>query len=174
MNWMVKLLLCCITLQLAACVSTGVNRASSAKVSLGEEQRIGDELAETAPTALHARLLEQYNEWKGTPYRLGGVDKSGIDCSGFVQVTYRTKAGLRLPRTTELQSVSGVPVAQSTLQTGDLVFFNINQRTRHVGIYLRDDHFLHASKSRGVMISDLSNPYWQAHYWKSKRLSLSP
>jgi len=70
-----------------------------------------------------------------------------------------------------LQSTMGDLVSQPELQTGELVFFRINGQTRHVGMYLDDGRFLHASKSRGVMISDLYNPYWQTHYWKSKRLN---
>ncbi|MCW8891555.1 MAG: NlpC/P60 family protein [Sedimenticola sp.] len=115
-------------------------------------------------------LYQQHQEWQGTPYQLGGQSKRGIDCSGFVQLTYQDKLGVALPRTTEQQARSGLNVNQRELITGDLVFFRINGYTRHVGIYLDNDRFLHASKSQGVMISELGNPYWQSAYWKSKRI----
>lgn len=115
-------------------------------------------------------LYQQHQEWQGTPYRLGGQSKRGVDCSGFVQLTYQERLGVALPRTTELQARSGLAINQHELMTGDLVFFKINGSTRHVGIYLHNNRFLHASKSSGVMISELGSPYWQSAYWKSKRI----
>ncbi len=170
MNMLCKLLFVYASLQLVACTSSGPVRNP-----VGQEGRgVTGSIARGDLSQLHARLLDQYWEWKGTPYRLGGLDKRGVDCSGFVHLTYRAKAGLTLPRTTELQSVVGGGIAQDELQTGDLVFFKINGSTRHVGIYLDKNQFLHASKSQGVMISNLNNPYWQDHYWKSKRLPVYP
>ncbi len=120
--------------------------------------------------ALLASLYRQHAAWRGTPYRIGGQDRDGIDCSGFVQLTYRSRLGVALPRTTGQQAVSGQPVRQSELSTGDLVFFRIDGTTQHVGIYLEQNRFLHASKSRGVMISALDSPYWQSVYWTSRRV----
>lgn len=77
---------------------------------------------------------------------------------------------MALPRTTERQVDIGSPVDAHRLAAGDLVFFLIEGSTRHVGIYLDNDRFLHASKSRGVMISNLTNPYWQANYWQARRV----
>ncbi|WP_029134870.1 NlpC/P60 family protein [Sedimenticola selenatireducens] len=116
------------------------------------------------------RLYRQHQEWRGTPYRIGGQSRQGIDCSGFVQLTYRSRLGVALPRTTGQQATVGQPVQQSELATGDLVFFRIDGKTRHVGIYLEQNRFLHASKSSGVMISPLDSPYWQSAYWKSRRV----
>lgn len=115
-------------------------------------------------------LYRQHQEWRGTPYRIGGQSRRGIDCSGFVQLTYRSHLGVALPRTTGQQAAVGQPVQQSELTTGDLVFFRIDGKTRHVGIYLEQNRFLHASKSSGVMISPLDSPYWQSAYWKSRRV----
>jgi probable lipoprotein NlpC len=129
-----------------------------------------------AETDLHNRsllkkkLYSQYEEWKGVRYRLGGLNKNGIDCSGFVYMTFQSKFGVKLPRTTELQSKLGEPVKRSKLKTGDLIFFKTSPRVRHVGIYLEKGTFLHASKKRGVMISRLSDVYWKSRYWKAKRV----
>lgn len=120
--------------------------------------------------ALLDRLYQQHQAWQGTPYRLGGQSRQGIDCSGFVQLTYHTHLGVALPRTTAQQARVGQPVPISHLATGDLVFFMIDGKTRHVGIYLEQNRFLHASKSSGVMISPLDAPYWQAAYWRSRRV----
>ncbi|WP_428610051.1 NlpC/P60 family protein [Sedimenticola sp.] len=116
------------------------------------------------------RLYRQHQVWRGTPYRLGGQSRSGIDCSGFVQLTYRSQLGRSLPRTTSQQAGFGIPVNRAELMTGDLIFFKINGITQHVGIYLEQNRFLHASKSSGVMISALDSPYWQSAYWQSRRV----
>lgn len=121
---------------------------------------------------LRSDLHQQYQRWAGTPYRLGGVDQRGIDCSGLVLRVYEDLYGLRLPRTTEAQVNLGRKVAPDELQTADLVFFKTGWKTRHVGIYIGQGRFFHASTSRGVMISSLDNPYWQRHYWTSRRVSL--
>ncbi|HQQ63972.1 MAG TPA: NlpC/P60 family protein [Pseudomonadales bacterium] len=117
------------------------------------------------------QLLDaQYKEWKGVHYRMGGLSKSGIDCSGFVYVTYRERFGIRLPRETDAQAEMGHKIARRNLMPGDLVFFKTGIAKNHVGIYLRDGAFLHASTTGGVMISRLDDKYWSKAYWKSMRL----
>jgi len=115
-------------------------------------------------------LLDQHAEWKGTPYKLGGLNKKGIDCSGFIFVTFKSTLGLAIPRSTELQAKEGIEVSKDQLRTGDLIFFKTGLFVRHVGVYLGDSTFLHASKSVGVTISSLKNDYWSSHYWVSKRM----
>ncbi|MCK8045016.1 NlpC/P60 family protein [Shewanella sp. 1CM18E] len=116
-----------------------------------------------------SQLLQMHREWQGVPYRLGGNSKSGIDCSGFVLLTFQNQFGRQLPRTTEQQKNIGSSVSKSQLRAGDLVFFKTGWSTRHVGIYLGDSQFLHASTSQGVMISSLNNSYWKQKYWLSRR-----
>jgi cell wall-associated NlpC family hydrolase len=117
-------------------------------------------------------FYSHYKEWRGTRYRLGGLSKAGIDCSGFVYLTFLDRLGLELPRSTHFQSQKGKDVARNQLQTGDLVFFRTG-RYNHVGIYLEDGKFMHSSTKSGVRISSLSNSYWQRTYWKAKRLDIS-
>ena len=119
---------------------------------------------------LQKALLAHYQSWKGAPYRYGGLSRRGIDCSGFVYLTYRNVLGIKLPRSTKLLSRSGRVTAKRDLTTGDLLIFNTAPKTLHVGIYIGDNRFMHASKSRGVMLSELSNPYWTDRYWKSIRI----
>ncbi|MDT8364214.1 MAG: NlpC/P60 family protein [Nitrosomonas sp.] len=116
------------------------------------------------------RLYAHYQQWKGVPYRLGGDHRSGIDCSALVKVVYQSTFGVTLPRTTGLQAQLGVEISRNELKAGDLVFFRTGKRTRHVGIYLEDKKFLHASTSVGVTISHMENTYWRNRYWKSVRI----
>lgn len=120
--------------------------------------------------SLKNKLYDQFQEWQGVRYQLGGLSKRGIDCSGFVYLTYKNRFNVRLPRTTKLQSKLGKEVSQRNLKTGDLVFFKTGMATRHVGIYLENNKFLHASLSQGVTISHLDNTYWKSNYWKSVRI----
>lgn len=115
-------------------------------------------------------LLSQYKLWKGTPYQYGGSTLSGVDCSAFVQNTYRAKLCYKIPRTTRTQIKLGKSVAKSRLQPGDIVFFKTGKNSLHNGIYLGKSQFIHASSSKGVTISNLNNRYWQKTYYTSKRL----
>lgn len=117
-----------------------------------------------------AQLMAFYQQWKGTPYRLGGMTKSGVDCSALVMQGFDQLFGVQMPRTTDEQASVGSRVVFAGRKPGDLVFFKTGWRQRHVGIYVGDDRFLHASSSKGVIISSLSNPYWKKHYWKTTRI----
>ena len=115
-------------------------------------------------------LYAHYQEWKGTRYELRGMSKSGTDCSGFVHVTFKSKLGLTLPRSSDLQAELGTNVARGELRAGDLVFFKTGRTLKHVGVYLEEGRFLHSSTSQGVIISHLNERYWKSAYWKAKRL----
>jgi hypothetical protein len=125
----------------------------------------------TAPEAVvrTEALQAGIQSWLGTPHRWGGTDRRGADCSGFVRSLYDELFGVSLPRTTSDQVSVGQPVHQETLVPGDLVFFR-PPKTQHVGVYLGNNRFVHASTSRGVMISALSERYWQRHYWTARRI----
>jgi cell wall-associated NlpC family hydrolase len=116
------------------------------------------------------RLYLQHDKWKGTKYKMGGLSKDGIDCSGFVYLTYLELFGIELPRSTELQSQIGKEIQIDKLRSGDLVFFKTGWMVMHVGIYLENNSFLHASAEKGVMISRLDDPYWKSKYWQTKRV----
>ncbi len=116
------------------------------------------------------QLQTVYQTWQGVPYQLGGQSKAGIDCSAFMQVAMQSLFNINLPRTTALQSSQGRYVAPRHAGFGDLVFFKTGWSQRHVGLYLGENQFMHASTSRGVMISRLDNPYWASHFWQFRRL----
>ena len=111
-----------------------------------------------------------YSEWKGVKYKYGGNSKNGIDCSAFIQKAYKDKLNIKIPRTTLLQSKIGKQINKSQLELGDLVFFRTGKNSRHVGIYMQNGNFMHASTSKGVIISKLSNIYFNKHYWKAQRV----
>ena len=116
------------------------------------------------------KLNAQHKQWKKAPYKLGGLSKKGIDCSGFVHITYKERFGISLPRTTARQAKMGTKITRQQLRAGDLVFFKTGLKVRHVGIYIENGKFLHASTSKGVMISNINNRYWKKVYWKSMRI----
>ena len=121
------------------------------------------------PTVVRQALLEQHQRWAGTPYRIGGTTDRGIDCSALVRNVFRDTFDVELPRTTYDQVHEGRPIDRQELQAGDLVFFRPPGRYNHVGIYVGNGYFLHASTSKGVIISRLDNSYWQRYYWQSRR-----
>jgi murein DD-endopeptidase len=107
----------------------------------------------------------------GTPYRNGGADPGGFDCSGFVQYVFG-QLGISLPRSVSEQATAGEKVAPGSLREGDLVLFAIDGRTiSHVGIAVGADAFVHAPSSRGrVREESLSAAYWQARFAAARRI----
>lgn len=119
-----------------------------------------------------ANLNEQLRNWWGAPYRYGGMSPSGVDCSGFVLMTFRDKFALQLPRETREQAEIGTKIDKSELLPGDLVFFKTGsgESGLHVGIYDTDNQFIHASTSQGVTRSSLDNVYWHKKFWQARRI----
>lgn len=118
---------------------------------------------------LNLELFDFYSEWEGVGYKLGGDSKNGIDCSGFIQKAFKEKFGLTMPRTTLEQAVIGKEITKDQLKSGDLVFFKTGDIS-HVGVYLEDGMFIHASTKIGVTISELDNSYFSKSYWKAQRV----
>lgn len=117
-----------------------------------------------------SKILDQYADWKGVRYRLGGSNKRGVDCSGFVQITFREQFGLELPRSTTAQQSTGELVNKSRLRPGDLVLFRAGSTGKHVGIYIGGDNFVHASTTKGVIISSMNDSYWKKRYRQARRV----
>ncbi|MGL4455147.1 MAG: bifunctional murein DD-endopeptidase/murein LD-carboxypeptidase [Plesiomonas sp.] len=121
-------------------------------------------------TNVKTRILDQFSEWRGVRYRLGGNSKKGIDCSAFVQRTFLEQFGIELPRSTRDQQTTGKSINKKQLEPGDLVLFNTGSTGRHVGIYIGNSKFVHASTSSGVMISNLNDGYWKNRYRQARRV----
>ena len=115
----------------------------------------------------HVLYIEAAN-WIGTPYRGGGNTKRGVDCSGFTSAIYDKVYSKTLKRSAEEQRKKDCKkVKKRKLKEGNLVFFHNGRkkkRASHVGIYLKDRKFIHASASQGVIISTLDEEYWRKHW----------
>jgi len=112
---------------------------------------------------LASRIIENALNFLNTPYRYGGLSKRGIDCSGLTKKSYEA-AGISIPRTSREQAKAGEVIPISALKPGDLLFFGNKGRINHVGIYIGDNKFIHASRKSGkVVVADLEEEYYQKH-----------
>ena len=118
-----------------------------------------------------SKIVATAKQYIGVPYVWGGSSPSGFDCSGFTQYVFN-KHGIALPRTTDQQYKVGSYVSRSNLKAGDLVFLQNTYREgiSHVGIYIGDGKMIHASSSKGIVISDLSSSYYTKHYYGARRV----
>lgn len=118
-------------------------------------------------------LLQKIDEWWGTPYSLGGSSKNGVDCSYFTLDVMRDIFNVNLKRTAAEQYEQSLKIEWNNVKEGDLIFFKTEGRSRisHVGIYLSNNKFAHASTSQGVTIGDLADPYWQKRLYSLGRVS---
>lgn len=121
-------------------------------------------------TRIKHKLEAHYNKYKAVPYKYGGTSLKGFDCSGFVQFTYKSIFNIALPRTTKHMLKEGSAIKKNKLRIGDLVLFRTSKRYRHVGIFMGDNLFMHVSTKKGVMKSNLNNPYWLKRYLTSRRV----
>jgi cell wall-associated NlpC family hydrolase len=131
------------------------------------EAKWGVDLPDDADT----NLIKEIDSWLGVPYKYGGKDKSGTDCSGMVYSIYNNVYGFSLNRSAYdiIQNVIKVPIEEAKF--GDIVFFKINKnRVSHVGIYLGDKKFIHASTQLGVRIDSLEMPYYRDRFYMAGRI----
>ena len=117
-------------------------------------------------------LLELIDKWWGTKYCIGGSTQKCIDCSGFSQILEREIFYTTLPRTSQEQYKESRRVELEDLREGDLVFFGSGRSISHVGVYLQNNKFVHASTSIGVTITDLNDKYWKPKFVGGGRLRL--
>jgi hypothetical protein len=125
--------------------------------------------------SLGSRAARQALSYRGVPYHFGGRTRKGIDCSGLIQTTYK-KWGILLPRTSVEQYKRGVQIPKQKMKAGDLVFFKNTYKRgiSHVGIYMGQNQFVHASSGRGqVTVSSLNDPYYLNHWAGARRIALN-
>ncbi len=140
-------------------------KETTEKPSLTIEEAIkGEKL-----TPLKNTILSEAEKWLGTPYCYGGSSHDCTDCSGFVLNIFLA-AGIKLPRTAEQQFFYGKDINDSDKDTGDLVFFRDKSRISHVGIYLGNNEFIHASTSNGVVVQSIDDDYYKNHYAGTRRI----
>ena len=164
-NWKGWGAVCCLTLVLflSSCHSS---RSLYKNVDMRELARAGLALGFDIEEHDNWQLMIESSKWLGVPYKYAGNTKSGVDCSGFTSAIYTIVYGKQLHRrSVDQYTMDCRSVNRSSLSSGDLVFFatsgkktagNIN----HVGIYLKNNKFIHASSSRGVVVDDLSSSYY--------------
>lgn len=155
----------------ARTLETGSNTVKGTNEPIAKAEYIR-KLGIDPPPESNQMLLRTIADWMGTPYKYGGSSKNGVDCSGFIQEVYKVVYNQMTPRTTIQLFSASESVSKRQLKEGDLVFFDINSsKVEHAGIYLFEDYFAHASTSRGVMISKLSDIYWSKYFKSGGRLS---
>jgi cell wall-associated NlpC family hydrolase len=123
--------------------------------------------------SIREKMVMEIIKYLNTPYKYGGNTKKGIDCSAFTKSVYESSLALKLDRTARDQFNQGLEITdRSDLKFGDLVFFNTRRRVRpgHVGIYLGDNLFAHASRKLGVTVSSLEENYYHQRYMGGRRL----
>lgn len=129
---------------------------------------------ETNKKSIRGKLIAEAQSWIGTPYMYAHAQKGrGTDCSGFIMTIVNDVAGIKLPRSSAQQSEFCVSIKRKDLEPCDLVFFatgKISHKISHVGMMIDDDNFIHASSSKGVIISKLSSEYYTSHLIKCGRI----
>jgi cell wall-associated NlpC family hydrolase len=115
-------------------------------------------------------LYKEYKKWYKTPYKYGGCNTNGVDCSSLIQNIYKDAFNIKIPRTTKEQAKIGHKVSKSSMKEGDLVFFKTGYNSRHAGIIIERGKFIHTSTKYGVVISHINNPYWKSKYWQARRI----
>lgn len=119
----------------------------------------------------YRQMLSTAESLKGTPYRFGGCTTDGFDCSGFVQYLFASSFSLQLPRTSVELALTGKMVPREDLRRGDLVFFSFGgESVDHVGVFVGNGSFTHASSSGGVATGSLRAPYYEARFAFGTRL----
>lgn len=117
------------------------------------------------------KLIREVTVWIGTPYKYGGADRSGTDCSGFTMSVYKTVYNMSLYRSAADQIKNTDKVEKVNLRCGDLIFFKIKKdKVSHVGLYIADNKFVHASSKRGVVVNDLSEEYYSKYFFSAGRV----
>ncbi|MDR2139591.1 MAG: C40 family peptidase [Tannerella sp.] len=146
------------------CFSCATRRHAASASAWAE--RLSSKLDMRVTPRDNLQLYDMVAGWIGTPYRMGRSSRKGTDCSGFVSVVYKTVYGKELARTSAaMWRLNCRPVANpANLREGNLVFFHTTKNAKlpsHVGIYLKNRKFAHASTSRGVTVSSLDEPYYR-------------
>lgn len=146
--------------------STEVNNHSEKNIELciSRNFKFGQVLNIEVEKLTNDSLYQFIEKWLGTPYYFGGTSNRGIDCSGFTGMLHRTVFKSVLPRMAKDQYGASKKIEQSKMKEGDLVFFNTRGGVSHVGVYLHNGYFVHASTKYGVIISSLNEGYYNQRF----------
>lgn len=140
----------------------------------GEEDSLQTVQVRTNGDAVRLAVAQTGSRLVGSPYRYGGSEPDGFDCSGLVYFSYQ-RAGVRVPRTSAELLEAAAPIGLANAQPGDLLFFRDRRKVSHVAIYLGDDKFVHApSTGKRVTVGSLNDPYYSAHFVRAGRVYSEP
>lgn len=146
----------------------GTAKLSAADAAL--KKKYSTQLGVEEKAISNLKLYRFVDEWYGVPYKYGGKTKSGVDCSGFASALLRDVYGIALAGSAQSMYEGTDHVAEKNLQEGDLVFFKINSKNvSHVGVYLQNRRFVHASTKRGITINNLDEAYYKKYFFKGGR-----
>jgi len=146
-------------------VLSDASDSRSKSLSGSKMQYYADLLGLSVQKLDNKKLYGFIDDWMGTPYRFGGTQKSGVDCSAFANALYRQVYGKSLPRTSRGMGDRVQRKYENELREGDLVFFSFGGKgIDHVGVYLHNRKFVHASTSKGVIISDLRDAWYRKYF----------
>ncbi len=121
----------------------------------------------------NGRLYAFVEQWMGTPYKFGGEDKDGVDCSGLTQLLEQQVYGINIPRSTSQQINVIKRKYEEELVEGDLLFFDYDgKKFSHVAVYLQNGYYVHASSSKGVIITKLHDPYTYKYFSRCGSIKL--
>ncbi|MCA6363919.1 MAG: C40 family peptidase [Bacteroidetes bacterium] len=158
-------------LLVAACRHGRDGASSESAADKALKQKYAEKLQVPAASVTNLVLYRFVDDWYGVPYQYGGKTKAGVDCSGFSAALYqavykKTISGSAATLWSKCESVG-----EKNLQEGDLVFFKIGgDKVSHVGVYLQNRRFVHASTKKGVIISSLDEAYYTKYFFKGGRL----
>lgn len=133
-------------------------------------QKYALQMKTTPEKLFNPKLYETIDQWMGVKYKWAGMDRNGVDCSGFANIIYKDVYGYQLKRSAYDIIKDCNEINKADLMEGDFVFFDISSKNSHIGIYLSNNKFIHASTSKGVVISDLNESYWTKYWGRAARI----
>ena len=151
--------------------STSTTYISDNKSYSSIKKTYSEKLGISEANIKNEKLYRFIDEWYGVKYVFGGKDKNGIDCSALVFTLYANVFNKHISSTTKSLRDESLKIKESDLKEGDLVFFITDgSKISHIGVYLQNHKFLHASSKKGVMISDLNEPYFKHNFHSAGRI----
>ncbi|HEV7231100.1 MAG TPA: NlpC/P60 family protein [Bacteroidia bacterium] len=165
------LLFICFLVFFSACSShRKISNASAVASGSGLQKKYAAILGVDETELSNTKLYAFIDKWTGVPYRYGGKNQSGVDCSGFAEILYKQVYEKELTGSSGDLFLKCRSVSKEKLKEGDLIFFKIeSDKISHVGVYLTNHKFVHATVHKGVMINDLNETYYLKYYYKGGR-----
>jgi lipoprotein Spr len=152
-------------------ISGETKEVKTETLSSSLKKKYAEKLGVSESAITNQKLYQFINDWYGVPYKYAGRNKSGIDCSGLASTLYDHVYHKKISPSTKILVDEVKKISDSKLQEGDLVFFNTDSKgPSHVGVYLQNNKFVHASTKKGVMISDMNEPSFKKCYLSAGRV----